>query len=72
MAQGGIQNIKSKYRHVEGYIRTTTNKVYWRIRFKNFIKYKINTEREAAIEADKYLISIGKPPVNILKPIIKT
>jgi hypothetical protein len=26
------------------------------------------TEREAALQVDKWLIELGKPPVNILKP----
>jgi len=64
MAQKGIKSIKSKYRYVE--IVDVCDKIYYRINMAGVSKHSFSTEREAAIAADKLLISKGKQPVNIL------
>jgi hypothetical protein len=64
MAQKTIKSIKSKYRYVE--IVDNNGKLYYRVSMKGVSKDSFPTEREAAIAADKLLISKGKEPVNIL------
>lgn len=48
-----------------------TNRGNWgaRIQIDGRIKtrYGFNTEREAAIQVDKFLLEAGKQPINILK-----
>lgn len=56
---------KSKYKHVQG--RISRDRKYWVFRIVGKTRQEYNTEKEAALAADKYLISIGKEPVNILK-----
>ena len=68
MTQGCIKSIKSIYKHVQGITSIGSNKIYWRIKMKKLGKNSFDTEREAALEVDKYLITKGKSPVNILKP----
>ena len=65
MAQKCIKDTKStKYKHV---LKTEVNdKVYWRVIISGVSKIGYKTEREAALVVDKYLISKGKEPVNIL------
>lgn len=57
---------KSKYKYVQNL--NTNDKDYWTVNIKGVAKPKFETEREAAIAVDKYFISRGKSPVNILKP----
>ena len=64
MATTQIKSIKSKYRYVE--IVDVSGKIYYRVIMKGVSKDSFPTEREAAIAADKILISKGKEPVNIL------
>lgn len=64
MATTRIKSIKSKYRYVE--IVDVSDKIYYRVSMKGISKDSFNTEREAAIAADKLLIKNGKEPVNIL------
>jgi len=64
MAQKGIKIIKSKYKYVE--IVVVCDKIYYRVSMSGVSKDSFLTEREAAIAADKLLISKGKEPVNIL------
>jgi hypothetical protein len=66
MPQKTIKSIKStKYKYVE---RTEVNdKVYWRVTMRGVSKIGYDTEREAALVVDKYLLRKGKEPVNILK-----
>lgn len=64
MAQKSAKYFPSKYKYVK-YIES--NDVgYWSINLKNVTKKSYPTERDAAIAVDKYLISKGKNPVNIL------
>ena len=46
---------------------TSNNKVLWYVHASKFRKGPYDSERDAAIAYDKYLISKGKSPVNILK-----
>jgi len=64
MATTQIKSIKSKYRYVE--IVEVSGKIYYRVSMSGVSKDSFNTEREAAIAADKLLIKKGKEPVNIL------
>ena len=64
MATTQIKSIKSKYRYVE--IVYLSGKIYYRVSMKGVSKDSFDTEREAAIAADKLLIKKGKEPVNIL------
>jgi hypothetical protein len=57
--------IKSKYKHVG--CKTDGSKEYWQAYIPGEFRKCYNTERQAAIEIDKHLISVGKEPVNILK-----
>jgi hypothetical protein len=59
--------IKSKYKHVCG--SDIEGKIYWMVAMTGVSKTHFATERQAAIAADKYLISKGRSPVNILKAI---
>jgi hypothetical protein len=65
MACKTIKDTKStKYKHV---LKTEVNdNVYWRVNITGVSKIGYKTEREAALVVDKYLISKGKEPVNIL------
>ena len=56
----------SKYRYVQGLVDRKTGKITWVVHMKGIGRNGFNTEREAAIAADKILISKGKEPVNIL------
>ena len=63
----------SKYTGVIKCVSRVSNSVKWAMVSGRTIKGKqrsvrkdYSTEREAAIAYDKYQISIGKPPVNIL------
>lgn len=56
----------SKYRYVQGLVDKRTDKVNWVVRMTGIGRNGFDTEREAAIAADKILISKGKEPVNIL------
>jgi hypothetical protein len=65
MANGWRKFCKSKtYKYVTKSI-DMNGKIHWRFRYGNTSKF-YETEREAAIAADRFLISIGKEPVNIL------
>jgi hypothetical protein len=65
MANGWRKFIKSDtYKYVTKAI-DMNGKIYWRFRFGNTSKF-YDTEKEAGIAADKFLISMGKEPVNIL------
>jgi len=64
MAQKGIKSIKSNYKYVE--IVEVSDKIYYRVNMSGVSKDSFKSEREAAIAADKILISRGKQPVNIL------
>jgi hypothetical protein len=66
MAQKCIKDTKSKiYKHVS---KTEVNdNIYWRVMMTGVSRIGYKTEREAALVVDKYLISKGKEPVNILK-----
>ena len=56
---------KSKYKYVYG-IQPDGDRWYWQLRLKGVSNKCYDTEREAALVVDKYLISKGKEPVNIL------
>ena len=56
---------KSKYKYVQQ-IAPTTDKNYWMITLPNVCRKTYDTEREAAIAVDKYLIGKGKDPINVL------
>jgi len=56
----------SKYRYVQGLVDKRTNRVRWVVHMKGIGRNGFDTEREAAIAADKILIEKGKEPVNIL------
>ena len=76
MVSGAIKSVKSKYKHVLGITTNTSDKVKWRIHIKGVGCNLFETEKQAALAVDKYLISIGKEPINILvrmeKLFIKT
>ena len=68
------KNATSKYKHVSRIPTARKNQKSWKahIRSGNKLWQKTcDTEREAALEADKKLISMGEEPVNILKKITK-
>jgi hypothetical protein len=66
MANGYRKFIKSDtYKYVTK-ATDMNGKIFWRFRYGNTSKF-YNTEKEAAITADKFLIAMGKEPVNILK-----
>lgn len=52
-----------KYKYVR-HVKYGMNEL-WRAEYGKFIKC-YQTERDAALSIDKYLISIGKEPINIL------
>jgi len=54
----------SKYKYVSQDLKN--GEVKWRIGLPNVTKKRYATERAAALAVDKYLISIGKKPLNIL------
>jgi hypothetical protein len=64
MAQITAKYTKSKYKYVQNL--NMNGKDYWTINIKGVSKPKFENEREAAIAVDKYFISKGKKPVNIL------
>ena len=57
---------KSKYRYVQGLVDKRTGIVRWVVHMTGIGRNGFDTEREAAIAADKILISKRKEPVNIL------
>jgi hypothetical protein len=61
---------KSNYRFVIGRSYGLNKEVRWFFHKSGVTPARFETEREAAIAADKYLISIGIEPVNILKRAI--
>lgn len=63
-----VKNVKSKYKYVQGILTISLNKTKWVVNIKGVGRNGFETEREAALAVDKYLISKGKEPVNILKP----
>lgn len=65
MAQIAAKYTKSKYKYVQNL--NMNGKDYWTTNIKGVAKPKFETEREAAIAVDKYFISKGKKPINILK-----
>lgn len=68
MANGFRKFIKSDtYKYVTKAI-DMNGKVFWRFRHGNTSKF-YDTERKAAIAADKFLIAMKKEPVNILKRV---
>ena len=56
----------SKYRYVQGLVDRKTGRVRWVVHMHGIGRNGFDTEREAAIAADKILIAKGKEPVNIL------
>lgn len=67
--------LPSEYKHVSG-VRYGDGSIDWKFYITNIrrdsahtcaTKSGFLTEREAAIAADKFLISIGREPANILK-----
>ena len=64
MARKFIKSGKSKYRYVKKLM--VNDKVYWSLAISGVSQKCYETEREAALVVDKYLISKGKEPVNIL------
>lgn len=64
MAQIAAKYTKSKYKYVQNL--NMNGKDYWTVSIKGVSKPKFETEREAAIAVDKYFISKGKKPKNIL------
>ncbi len=62
-------NSKSKYKYVDFFKPKTKSDGagYFKMNIKGVKKKVFKSEREAALAVDKYLISIGKNPVNILK-----
>lgn len=67
MAKGNIRSVGSKYRYVQGISAIGSDKIKWVVHMKGVGRNGFDTEREAALTADKYLISKGRKPVNILK-----
>jgi hypothetical protein len=65
MATKFIKGGKSKYRYVKKLM--VNDKVYWILSLTGVSQKCYETEREAALVVDKYLINKGKEPVNILK-----
>ncbi len=64
MAQKTIKHNGSKYKYVR--YSQVNDKGYWRLNYPGVSQISYPTERDAAIAIDKYLISKGKEPVNIL------
>tara|TARA_R110000803_G_scaffold28957_1_gene66447 strand:+ start:299 stop:511 length:213 start_codon:yes stop_codon:yes gene_type:complete len=60
------KHVKSKYKHVRGWIKDADGNVHWCVSITGVSQTEFKTERLAAIAADKYLISKRKEPVNIL------
>lgn len=54
------------YKYVYLYYNTVTKITVYKAQYKNTNK-KCDTDREAAICVDKWLIKQGKEPINILK-----
>ena len=69
MAKITTKYYKSQYKHVAGRTNTTKGAIYWVVNIGGVSRDSFKTEREAAIAVDKYLISKGKEPVNILKKV---
>ncbi len=67
MASGNIRSVASKYRYVQGLSSIVSDEIKWVVHMKGVGRNGFDTEREAALAADKYLISKGRKPVNILK-----
>ena len=61
-----LKHVKSKYKHVRGWSKNQEGDIHWCVSIKGVAQVRFETERLAAIAADKYLISKGKLPVNIL------
>ena len=61
-----MKHKKSKYRYVQGLVNRKTERIRWVVRMQGIGRSGFDTEREAAIAADKILIQRGKEPVNIL------
>jgi hypothetical protein len=55
---------KSKYKYVQNL--NLNGKDYWTVNITGVSKPKFETEKEAAIAVDKYFLSKGKDPVNVL------
>lgn len=64
MAQIARKYFKSKYKYVQNL--KCNGEDYWTHSLPNVTRVKYQTEREAALAVDKYLLSKGKKPVNIL------
>ena len=69
MAKGIIKSVKSKYKHVQGITSITKKDIKWAVAIKGVGRNLYENERDCALAVDKYLISKGKQPVNILKKI---
>ena len=67
MARGNIKSVVSKYKHVQGLSAIESDKIKWVVHMKGVGRNGFDTEREAALAADKCLIAKGMKPVNILK-----
>lgn len=50
------------------YVCFSTRDNIWFAQYKNKFRKRYDTEREAALGVDKFLLTIGEQPVNILKP----
>ena len=55
----------TKYKHVIKMLEARVEK--WYVNLKGVTPIGFLEERDAAKAVDRYLISIGKPPVNVLK-----
>jgi len=64
MAQKAAKYETSKYKYVIKEIKNDL--IRWKITIKRYSQKRYKTEREAALAADKIMISQGKEPVNIL------
>jgi hypothetical protein len=65
---------KSKYEHVSLVEEFMTKKQFWRVsvrRKRQTLIAELDDEKTAAKTADKFLISLGLEPVNILKRVEK-
>ena len=66
-ARGKIINHKSKYKYIRGLQNSQTDNIRWVFTYDRLgISKCYNSEKEAALEGDKWLISLGLEPVNIL------
>ena len=63
---GRNKHVPSQYKYVRGWIKNTEGHIHWCVNIRGVAQTAFETERLAAIAADKYLISKGKKPVNIL------